>query len=312
MKNIVPFALLTLTLASPAFAQIDPPPVAPTAAVSLELNKVFLADALKALFTAAKVSFKLDEDLPANKVTMSLKDLSLRVAVEQIIDNQPVTVRLEQGVWVARRSEPEAADEQTRLFNLRYLDTGTAGNLLKDLTPAGVRRVTAVPRENAVVAVGTAAGLDELAGIMRLLDVKPKAVTVQIEVAQVEGKKRTLLFAPSVVTQNNQEAKISTQLADSNKPVYSVTVTPHINGDNTVSVQVKCVFTITLPSGEKGTTIRLQKEIDTFRRSRSGEVVTLGTTDLSRWGSPGKVVFTLTAQIPEDGAPIDIPNKAKH
>ncbi|MES2459153.1 MAG: hypothetical protein V4671_01120 [Armatimonadota bacterium] len=93
-----------------------------------------------------------------------------------------------------------------------------------------------------MLVTGTTAAISEMKTLLRLLDVKPRLVQVKARVYEVQyaqdgTQTDTLLQSPILSTVQNQTAQVS--VSASAEGSTTLQVTPHINGDNSISVRVE-------------------------------------------------------------------------
>jgi hypothetical protein len=107
--------------------------------------------------------------------------------------------------------------------------------------PRGVERVIPDDRAMTLTVRGTAKAVAEVKQMIGLLDVTPRETLVKLRVVRVRfapggGREEETLGTPVVSTLNNKTARVAVSggLQD-----WSVEVTPHINGDGSISLLAK-------------------------------------------------------------------------
>ena len=162
----------------------------------------------------------------------------------------------------------------TRTIHLNYMLPSQAVQLLTTLPesgtqilretvppvrklPEGVADLTAKDDDLTLTIRGTRKSIKEITEALRFLDVKPRQIQIKMRLVEIQQsadgtKQEKLLQSPILTTTNNSRAAIgvnftgsaSTSLTTGNEqnashsPDTSISVMPHINGDDSIFLQV--------------------------------------------------------------------------
>ena len=186
----------------------------------------------------------------------------------------------------------------------------------RDLIPDGVT-VSITPRKNSLTASGKADAIRELAGIVALFDLAPKTVNLELS-ASVPSLKRQFVSTSSAI--NNSPVSFEDQSSETR-----LKITPRINGDKTVTVQIdggalgtNTTFVIRVKSGETvyGQFIPTETFIDGEPRYALSAQYTTSPLDIDKFlkseNQPGLSIdwFTATSldQRQADGSQVAEPS----
>lgn len=132
----------------------------------------------------------------------------------------------------------------------------------RTLVPLGIESLSPDNLTQALIAQGDPKALDELEALIRLLDIRPREVTLTFSVDSSTAIVQAI---------NNTVARLTVV---SQGKLYMLDATPHINGDSSVTLFLAIVAPDTLsvlePNGSA---------LKTFRRVRTGESIPL------QWGN---------------------------
>ena len=189
---------------------------------------------------------------------------------------------------------PVAPDDiVTKKLSLKYRLPSEAVRLIKEnVVPVGVEQPTPklpegitelVPddTDNTVAVRGTPTAVRELEAMIRLLDVKPRHVKVEMRLIEIRladdgTRKETLLQSPIISTTNNTEAMISFRTSGEIRSGTKILLTPHLNGDDSITLQLS----LALDSSSKKSVATSQFNTVT-RLIKQGEWKTIRTLSLS-------------------------------
>ena len=153
--------------------------------------------------------------------------------------------------------------------------------------PAGVSQISALPAQNALSVTATPTGLAQVSEIVKLLDIAPRQVQVKfllasasdavlkaalgtdqsatglpaVRLLQTLTKQKAIAESTTITTSNNVNASESHFYGPTAPMTFAVT--PHVNGDNSVTLALDAV----LPEGTS------KREVHTLRTIPSGDVL---------------------------------------
>jgi hypothetical protein len=139
----------------------------------------------------------------------------------------------------------------TRTVTFKYLLPSEFVRLVKEghsdgkkggathVMPFGITTLVPRDKDSTLVVSGRSQYVESIVGAARFLDVKPRVIRVSTRLVEIrlgsDGTKReTVLQSPVLTATNNTSA--TTKVSDGNGSETSLAVTPHINGDKTVSL----------------------------------------------------------------------------
>lgn len=103
----------------------------------------------------------------------------------------------------------------------------------------GIADLTPNDGDSTLIIAGTSSAVGEVKTLLRLLDVRPRRVQVKTRLFEVRfprvGVPRETLISSSTFTGNNNET-VSLSVRSPSEPGMNIEVTPHINGDNSISL----------------------------------------------------------------------------
>ena len=157
-------------------------------------------------------------------------------------------------------------------------------------------------RDNSLLVRGTPEGMEELRGLIRLLDVRLDPVVLRAEIAGPGANGKPLALASLIHTLAGKEAVVEEKTvggAAAQASRLQIRVQPLPQGDGSFLVENSWDLSLPLTGGPKGaTTVRLEKRLSTTTRIRPGETVVVGEVNADQWGGKGKLVLRLTAIRP--------------
>ena len=158
------------------------------------------------------------------------------------------------------------------------------------LMPAGLRRISSDDTTGRVFVQGTPEALAQIQEISRLLDVDPRRVRLSIRILRAPANQVTILGEPDQKLRKGEVVSSAAALFQNNEAntlyafgdgkLFRVPLTPHINGDYSVSVAIDLsslpasVFSVPSLAGikESKTELPPQKHIMT-RRVQNGAMI---------------------------------------
>ncbi|MBC7805549.1 MAG: hypothetical protein H7145_05305 [Akkermansiaceae bacterium] len=207
--------------------------------------------------------------------------------VAAILPSLPVFARPAQAGLVA------PGDIVGKKVALKYMVSSEAVRIIKETAapagadqsasklPEGIAELTPDDAYNTVAVRGTPKAIQEVEAMIRLLDVKARLVRIELRLIEIRRaddgtRKETLLQSPIISTTNNTQAMVSFQTSGEARSGTKVIVTPHLNGDDSITLRLS----LARDSGSKESVAASQ--INTVTRlTRQGEWKTIRTLSLS-------------------------------
>jgi type IV pilus assembly protein PilQ len=184
-RLLAPAALLVLLTFGPAHAASIGVTEA-TSPFSLEFRDADIKDVLRAVGQAADLNIIIS-DTVTGQVTMSLKDVDLWAALEAILKTKGLTyVRDSNMVRVLSVAEARDNDMETRVFSL-----GNASS--QDILPIVEKvksekaRISVDSRMNALVVRDLSLNIDQMARLLKNLDVRIPQVLIEAKIVEVSS-----------------------------------------------------------------------------------------------------------------------------
>ena len=112
----------------------------------------------------------------------------------------------------------------------------------KSFIPSGITNIVPNNADKTITATGTQTSVNELKQLLGFLDVKPRQVVLRTRLQEISlapdgGHTRTILQTSLLNATNNQT--VHTAISGANQDEITVLLTPHINGDHSISLQAK-------------------------------------------------------------------------
>ncbi len=178
--------------------------------------------------------------------------------------------------------------------NITRSTGGGDSDVQEPLLPFGIKNVVAYNADNSLLVTGTAEAITQFRDIVRLYDVKPRIVLLKMRLMEArfaaDGKRsEKTLQTPILTTVNNGTGKVSV----TGRGGYEIEVTPHINGDNSITLSMNWNLRI-LQNGNRQITRTVQRT----RRTRAGQTLRLAVPFVPDSGG-------LSNEQPPQGSAID-------
>jgi type IV pilus assembly protein PilQ len=164
-----------------------------TSTFSMEFRDADIKDVLRAVGQAANLNIIISDNV-TGQVTMSLKDVDLWAALESILKTKGFTyVRDANMVRVLSLSEVRDSDMETRVFPLGHARSQDILPVLEKLKSEGAQgsvrggssRISTDSRINAIVVRDLSLNLDEMARLLKKLDVNIPEILIEAEMVEV-------------------------------------------------------------------------------------------------------------------------------
>jgi hypothetical protein len=150
----------------------------------------------------------------------------------------------------------------------------------RSLIPSGVESLSPDNLKQELTVRAELGAIAELEALQRLLDVKVRELSITLTVDSSKATTRAFNNAPALLS------------ALAQGKAYALQVTPHLNGNNTISLAISIptdeLTVINWGDSKQGGGIQADGTIFTFRRVAFGEKITF------KWGS---VAVSLTASL---------------
>ena len=232
----------------------------PRGAVSLDLRDADVRDVIWAFAKEHKLNVIIGEDVKG-RLTVSLRNVSIRTAFTSILDNAGLGYRQEGNILRVNTLETIKKNQAieplvTRILTVNYFTTrfggassGSAnsptsagptpggddlqqleGSLKQHLSGAPGSSVSVVPRTNAIVITDIASNVDRLVEMAKQLDVKTPQVLIEARIVEIDASYSRDL---GITTNFNAARTKNTQLGGgtgASFPANGVTVTPGTAG----------------------------------------------------------------------------------
>ena len=145
------------------------------------------------------------------------------------------------------------------------------------LVPVGITSLSPDDTRNRLTVKGTPEAIKQIENIARLLDIKPRQVRLQVRILRApasasisltgELPESRVVTTGEAVVRNNAPLNLN---AVGDGQLFRVFVTPHINGDQTVSLSAEFSEVSSIPSGSVATPDTMQTAAIQVKNSRSG------------------------------------------
>ena len=182
-RTLVPAVLLALLMLGNARA--DSIEVTGGAShFSMEFRDAEIKDVLRAVGQAANLNIIIGDSV-TGQVTMSLKDVDLWAALESILKTKGLTyVRDANMVRVLSLSEARDNDMETRVFPLGHARSQDILPVIEKVKSEKAR-ISIDSRMNAIVVRDLSLNIDEMARLLKNLDVKMPEVLIEAKIVEV-------------------------------------------------------------------------------------------------------------------------------
>jgi type IV pilus assembly protein PilQ len=177
-------ALVLLALGSVHADTIEVAGAGATSPFSMEFRDAEIKDVLRAVGQAANLNIIIS-DTVTGQVTMSLKDVDLWAALESILKTKGLTyVRDANMVRVLSLAEARDSDMETRVFPLGHARSQDILPIV-DKVKSEKARISVDSRMNAIVVRDLSLNIDQMARLLKNLDVKIPEVLIEAKIVEV-------------------------------------------------------------------------------------------------------------------------------